>query len=65
MKKSTFERFDRQCGAFRRSLVPEPGGLMLLKTKKKKKKMKLKVLRWNSWCGSERESGRELNLMGL
>lgn len=61
MKKSTFERFDRQCGAFRRSLVPEPGGLMLLK----KKKMKLKVLRWNSWCGSESESGRELNLMGL
>ena len=61
MKKSTFERFDRQCGAFRRSLVPEPGGLMLLETKKKKK-MKLKVLRWNSWCGSESESGRELSL---
>ena len=65
MKKSTFERFDRQCGAFRRSLVSEPGGLMLLKKKKKKKKMmKLKVLRWNSWCESESESerGRELSL---
>ena len=61
MKKSTFERFDRQCGALRRSLVPEPGGLMLLK-KKKKMKMKLKILRWNSWCGSESESGRELSL---
>ena len=63
MKKSTFERFDRQCGAFRRSLVSEPGGLMLLK-KKKKKMMKLKVLRWNSWCESESESerGRELSL---
>ena len=60
MKKSTFERFDRQCGAFRRSLVPEPGGLMLLK--KMKMKMKLKVLRWNSWCGSESESRRELSL---